>query len=472
MSQTEIFIAKLDQALLAKAAVLVKQEIPQLKDQCRTFQSAFTGIYKVFLEKSLIQEDQYDYEQKISDLKAPPSDSFSESDMFIQMNLRLQAYVGQLDFMNNFFFMSTETLNLRGIKNLLSLIDYFHWSELSPNSAHLMSRCLSLYLEKIKMTGDTLALNIILNSIKVLKEHQKSIKTLLKKIAQFSRQNYKLQCRMNVLSNMTLDPSRISSDLSGTLQAIKYEFPVKWEGNPFFKELVEEILQEDYSPQAETLQENVLKSLEVKLKVIKKKRIDKSAEMKKELLIILGELAKIYIPLETIITRLDDNSRILDENLKSLAQKLSRWFQRVMKNKNEVFYQINTNADGKGKSTEKLNFTSYLNWIRMKATFYKNLNNKSSTSYLRAADSELPQLEEFLEKNQQELKKIINRLAALERFFKEEADPEIRSKVKGFKAELQQMKMVVGKIVAGLKEYQVQLEEIEQLKALGIDPEE
>jgi hypothetical protein len=32
------------------------------------------------------------------------------------------------------------------------------------------------------------------------------------------------------------------------------------------------------------------------------------------------------------------------------------------------------------------------------------------------------------------------------------------------------MKMVVSKIVAGLKEYLVQLEEMEQLKALGIDP--
>jgi hypothetical protein len=471
MSQTEFFIAELDKALMAKAGVLVKEEIPELKVQCRTFQSAFTGIYKVFLEKGLIQEDQYDYEQKISDLKAPPADPFAESDMFIQMNLRLQEYSGQLDFLNNFFFMSPETLNLRGIKNLLSLIDYFHWNELSANSAHLMTRNLSLYLEKIKQTGDSLALNIILNSINVLKDLQKSIKALLKKIAQYSRQNYKLQCRMNVLSNMVLDPARISKDLSGTLQAIKFEFPVKWEGAPYFKDLVEEILQEDYSPRSESLQESVLRSLEVKEKVVKKKKIDKSAEMKKDLLQITRDLAKVYIPLETIIIRLDDNSHILDENLKTLTQKLSRWFQRVMRNKNEIFYEINTNVGGKGKSREKLNFTSYLNWIRMKANFYKNLNNTSSTSYLRAAESELPQLEDFLEKNQQELKKIINRLAALERFFKEEADTDIKSKMKGFKAELQQMKMIVGRVIAGLKEYQVQLEEMEQLRALGIDPD-
>ncbi|MDA3955352.1 hypothetical protein [Oceanispirochaeta sp.] len=468
MSQIELFTAKLEEALMAKASYLVKEEIPQLQEQCRTFQSAFTGIYKVFLEKSLIQEDQYDYEAKISDLKSPPSDSFAESDMFVQMNLRLQNYMSQLDFMNNFFFMSPESLNLRGIKNVLSLIDYFHWSELSVNSSHLMSRTLALYVEKIKQTGDTMALNILANSIKVLKDIQKSIKIILKKISQYSRQNYKLQCRVNVLNNMTLDPSRINSDLSGTLQAIKFEFPLKWEGNPFFRELVEEILQEDYSAQGETLKENVLKSLQVKEKVVKKKKIDKSAVMKQELLLLIGELAKIYIPLETIIIRLDDNSRILDENLKSLAQKLSRWFQRVMRNKNEMFYEISSNAGG--KSTEKLNFTSYLNWIRMKASFYKNLNNKTSTSYLRAADSDLTQLEEFLDKNQQELKKIINKLAALERFFKEESDSEIRSKMKGYKAELQQMKMVVSKIVAGLKEYLVQLEEMEQLKALGIDP--
>lgn len=471
MSQTDLFVAKLDEALLAKAAVLTKEEIPELKEQCRTFQAAFSGLYKVFLEKGLIQEDQYDYEQKISDLKAPPSDPFTESDLQDQMNIRLQSYMNQLDFMNNFFFMSVESLNLRGIKNMLSVIDYFHWSELSQNAAHLMSRSLSIYIEKIKQTGDGMALNILANSIKVLKDLQKSIKLILKKITLFAKQNYKLQCRMSVISQMTLDPNRIQKDLTGTLQAIKFEFPVKWEGNPFFRELVEEILQEDYSPQAEKLQESILSSLAVKEKIVKKKKIDKSTEMKKELLVLISELAKIYIPMETIIIRLDDNSHVLDENLKTFAQKFSRWINRVMRQKNEIFYDIEMSSSGNRKNREKINFTSYLNWIRMKANFYKNLNNPQSTSYMRAAESDLSHLEEFLEKNQLELKKIINRLAALERFFKEASDPEVKNKMKGFKAELQQMKMVVGKIVAGLKEYQVQLEEIEQLKALGIDPE-
>ncbi|MDC7231996.1 MAG: hypothetical protein PQJ58_02095 [Spirochaetales bacterium] len=471
MSQTELYVAKLDEALMAKAAVLTKEEIPQLKEHCRTFQAAYSGLYKVFLEKGLIQEDNYDYEQKISDLKAPPSDPFSESDLQTQMNIRLQDYMTQLDFMNNFFFMSVESLNLKGIKNMLGMIDYFHWSEISQNAAHVMSRSLAIYVDKIKQTGDAMAINILANSIKVLKDLQKKIKAILKKITQYARQNYKLQCRMNVISQMTLDPNRINSDLSGTLQAIKFEFPVKWQGNPFFKELVQEILEEDFSSQAASLQEKNLSSLAVKERVVKKKKIDKSAEMKKELLALVSELAKIYIPMETIIIRLDDNSHILDENIKSFAQRLSRWINRVMRQKNEVFYEIQTGSNGTRKSREKINFTSYLNWIRMKANFYKNLNNPQSTSYLRAAESDLPHLEEFLEKNQLELKKIINRLAALERFFKEEADPEVRTKAKGFKAEMQQMKMIVGKIVSGLKEYQVQLEEIEQLKALGIDPE-
>jgi len=472
MSQSDLYIAKLDEALMARASVMTKEEIPVLKEYCRIFQAAYTGIYKVFLEKGMIQEDQYDYEQKISDLKPPPSDSFSESDMFNQMNLRLQEYANQLDFLNSFFYMSPETLSLKGIKNLMNLIDYFHWGELSANSAHLMSRSLSIYIDKVKQTGDTLALNILANSVKVLMETQKKIKMILKKISGYARQNYKLMCRVNVINQMTLDPARINSDLTGTLQAIKFEFPLKWEGNPFFRELVEEILQEDYSPQKEQLQEKVLSTLKVAEKKVVKKKIDKSAVMKKELLVVVGELAKVYIPMETIITRLDENSRVLDENLKSLPQKISRWFQRVMMHKNEIYYEISTDSSGKGKSREKLNFTSYLNWLRMKSTFYKNLNNATSTSYMRAAESNLPQLEEFLEKNQQELKKIINRLSALERFFKEEADPEIRSRMRGYKAEIQQMKMIVGKMVSGLKEYLVQLEEMEQLKALGIDPEQ
>ncbi|MDC7241438.1 MAG: hypothetical protein PQJ50_13865 [Spirochaetales bacterium] len=472
MGDTQLFIAKLDDALVAKAAVLTKNEIPVIKENCRTFQAAFSGLYKVFLEKGLIQEDQYDYEQKISDIKAPPSDPFPESDLQNQINIRLQEYLNQLDFLNNFFYISIESLNLKGIKNFLALIDYFHWSEMTPNSAHLMTRSLAIYLEKVKQTGDSLAINIMANSLKVLKELQKSIKNSLKGITLYAKQNYKLQCRVNVISQMTLDPARINRDISGTLQAIKFEFPVKWEGNPFFRELVQEILDEDFSPSSTELQEKSLSVLKVEEKVVKKKKVDKSAEMKKDLLKMVGELAKIYIPMETIIIRLDDNSHILDENAKSFAQKLSRWFNRVMRQKSEIFYDIgSTSADARG-GREKLNFTSYLNWIRMKANFYKSLNNPQSTSYMRAVESDLPHLEEFLEKNQLELKKIINRLSALEKFFKHAPDPEIRKKVKGYKAELQQMKMIVGNVMSGLKEYQVQLEEIEQLKALGIDPEQ
>ncbi len=471
MGDTQLYIAKLDDALVAKAAFLSKSEIPKIKEDCRTFQAAFSGLYKVFLEKGLIQEDQYDYEQKISDIKAPPSDPFPESDLQNQINLRLQEYMNQLDFLNNFFYISIESLNLRGIKNFLSLIDYFHWSEMSLNSAHLMTRSLAIYLDKVKQTGDGLAINIMANSLKVLKDLQKSIKMSLKGITLYAKQNYKLQCRMSVISQMTLDPARINRDLTGTLQAIKFEFPVKWEGNPFFRELVQEILEEDYSPRSAELQEKSLGALKVEEKVVKKKKIDKSAEMKKDLLKLVSELAKVYIPLETIIIRLDDNSHILDENLKSFTQKLSRWFNRVMLQKNEIFYDIQSSAHSGSKSREKINFTSYLNWIRMKANFYKGLNNPQSTSYMRAVESELPQLEDFLDKNQLELKKIINRLSSLELFFKETADPEAGKKVRGYKAELQQMKMVVGNVMSGLKEYQVQLEEIEQLKALGIDPE-
>ena len=467
-----MYVAKLDEALMARASVMSKDDIPKLKEQCRTFQASFSGLYKVLIEKGIIQEDQYDYEQKISDLKAPPSDPFSESDTFNQMNIRLQEYTNQLDFLNSFFFMSPETLNLRGIKNILSLINYIHWAELSIGSAHVMTRSLAAYLEKVKQTGDSMAINILANSLKMLRELSKEIKKVLKGVTVYARQNYKLQCRMNVINNMTLDPGRIQSDFSGTLQAIKFEFPVLWDGNPFYRELVEEILNEDYSPGGETLREEVLKELEVQRKIVKKKKIDKSAEMKKDLLKILSELAKVYIPLETIITRLDDNARIQEDNIKGFTLKFSRWFSRVMLRKNEIYYEISSSAQSKGNRKEKMNFTNYLNWLRTKSNYYKNLNSQTSTSYLRAAESDHTQLNDFLDKNQMELKKIINRLVSLERFFKEETVQELRPKMKGYKAELQQMKLVVSKVVTGLKEYQVQLEEIEQLQALGINPED
>jgi hypothetical protein len=471
MSQSELFYAQLDEALTRRAMVLAKEEIPALKDAFRTYQAAYTGIYKVFLEKALIQEDQYNYEQKISDLKPPPSDPFTESEMFNQMNLRLSSFLALLDFLNNFFFISPDTLNLKTIKNILGLVEYFHWGDLSVTSAHMMTRSISLYLEKIKQTGDSMANNIVSNSTKVLREQLKKIKILLKKASVYAKLNYKLMARVNVLSNMTLDPKRIQSDRKGTLQAIKFEFPLKWQGAPFFRELIEEILEEDFGPQKEALQREALKVLEVKEKTVKKKKRNMEEELKKDLLSHIGEMAKAYMPLETIITRMDDNSRLMDENPASFSQKFSRWFNRVMLRKVEVFYDIQTSQHGRsGGKKEKLNFTSYTNWLRMKASFYKSLNNQNSQSYIRASESSNDDLEEFLAKNQQELKRILNKVTTLETFFKEAAEGELKKRVRGYKAELTQLKGIISKMITGLKEYQARKEEIEQLKKLGIDP--
>ncbi len=465
-----MYQAQLDEALTRRAMVLAKEDIPALKEACRTYQAAYTGLYKVFLEKSLIQEDQYNYEQKISNLKPPPSDPFPESDLFNQMNLRLSGFMAQLDFLNNFFFLSPESLDLKTIKNILGLIDYFHWHDLSATSSHVMTRSITGYLERIRQTNDAMAVNIIANSMKVLKEQQKTIKVMLKKISVYAKQNYKLMARINVISDVTLDPNRVQTDHSGTLQAIKFEFPVKWQGAPFYKELIEEILLEDFGPQKETLRQENLKSLEVTQKIVKKKKKNLNNDLKKELMNVMAEMAKAYIPLETIITRMDDNSRLMDENPKSFSQKLSRWFTRVMLKKIEVFYDIQVSELGQGKKKERLNFTSYINWLRMKASFYKSLNNPNSSSYIRASESSMEDLEEFLAKNQQEMKRILNRVSTLEMFFKEAAEGDVKKKVKGYKAELSQLKGIISKVITGLKEYQVRQEEMEQLKNLGIDP--
>ncbi len=471
MSQNEMFQARLDEALTKRAMVMARQDIPQLKDACRTYQAAFDGIFKVLLEKGILQEDQYNYEQKISDLTPPPSDSFSESDMFNQMNSRLSAYLAQLDFLNNFFFMSPDTLDLRAIKNVLGLIDYIHWADLSVTAGHLMTRSTALYLEKLKKSADSMAMNIMMNSVKVLQEQNKAIKKILKGISTYAKENYKLTVRVNILSHMTLDPKRIHTDRSGTLQAIKFEFPVRWEGSPFFKQLIDEILEEDYSSQGENLQAQILKNLEVSEKIVKKKKKNLMEDLKKDLMEVIQEMAKAYMPLETIITRMDANSRLLDENPSSFSEKFSRWFKRVMLRKLEVYYDIKDSKAEKGNKKEHLNFTSYINWLRMKASFYKSLNNPKSQSYTRAKESSCDDLEEFLAKNQQELKRIHSKLTVLEMYFKESAEGPVKNQIKGFKAELTQLKGIVGKVITGLKEYQARKEEMDQLRNLGIDPD-
>ena len=61
----------LDQALNSRAAWLERTEFPKFKEEFRTFHTSFGSLYKLLIQKKLINEDPYKQEAKMGEIKVP-----------------------------------------------------------------------------------------------------------------------------------------------------------------------------------------------------------------------------------------------------------------------------------------------------------------------------------------------------------------------------------------------------------------
>ena len=74
------WIDRLENALSDKRESLESRELPAMKKQFSLYQSHYEGMYNILLKKSLIQEDPYKYDEKISEVTVPSDEDFLESE--------------------------------------------------------------------------------------------------------------------------------------------------------------------------------------------------------------------------------------------------------------------------------------------------------------------------------------------------------------------------------------------------------
>ena len=82
------------------------------------------------------------------------------------------------------------------------------------------------------------------------------------------------------------------------------------------------------------------------------------------------------------------------------------------------------------------------------------------------------QIISFLEKNIRDIQNVHKTLSALDDFFKSEVDRSDRDKVKGIKPELSIIKNAIIRANSKRHEYNAQKDEHEQLKRLGVSPDQ
>jgi len=454
MDRTE-YQKALDQALNAYASWLEKNEFPKLKDEFRTFHNAFAALYKIMIQKKLINEDPYKHEAKIGEIRVPKAVTY-EGDKMDQLTMGLSAYDNQLDFLVNFFQFSIDFLTMENIKRILGLVRYIDWTHFTTDTQGSTTRIMVDLMNQARTGAEPMTTNVINESLGKLNKTTSLIMGYLKAATNYNRESYKLQIRQTITGAMN----------DATVDGIKKKFSAAMPRVPFYPDLAEELIKEDYSPGGEELRNEILKQIAVKED--KPKAVKKEISFKLTLIDGAFIISSVAGALGDIIPRLDENHQLFQNRKLSFGEKIREIFRQMLKKEPEpVIYEIEYIDPVKGTTVkEKVNFIVFRSDLDKRLRTFSSYGVKNA-SRLNAIDEK--QLLSILERAIRDAQNLHKTLTGLDEYFKTKAPPESREKVKGIKPELGTMKNAIIKANQKRYDYSAQVEEEEQLKRLGVN---
>jgi hypothetical protein len=468
MEQGSDFCLQLGQALERRKEHIEKNAMPQLKEQFQLMQTSYQSIYNLLLRKSLINEDPYKLDKKISEIVIPSKEPYGESARTEQLSLRLSDFDLQLDFINSYYDFSMTTMTMEDIKKVAEIVKYIRWEQVTETSSNLMTRTLAQALAKIKQGSDDLSFKILGDALTQLGKVSKQILFLLKEITTYHREQYKLEFRERVLGEVKLTPAVVQNKQEDALKLVKQQYPKLMNGVPFYQALIIEVLQEEYGVNAEEMRDELLKRVDVAEEAPKKQK--KEVSFTVHLLEGIRLLAGASSHIETAVKKLEDNNGFLMDRKLSFGEKFKRWLAQISKKKpSPQIYEIEYfDGDSGAAKTEKLNFTKFIDDAGKRALILGNVMNKMSQTYRKLEQAPEEKVFDFLTSNLAEVQIILRRLPALDTYFKTEVSREQRSLVRGIKMEINAIKNAYVKANQKRHEYVSRIEEREQLKKLGI----
>ena len=462
----------LEEKLLAKAETLDRVELPKLKECFKLFQTAFQGIHAVLLRKGVIQTDPYKFDLKISEVQTPPEGPFAESEKNEQISIRLSQFDSYLDFLNGYYQFSVDFLTMGRVKRLINLTKYFNFLQFSENSNQANTRCFAEVVGLVRKGTDPLSTGILGEGLLSLEKTSREIFQILKSLTLYHKERYKLDIRQLVLAGLTLDRERVITHRDEAIRNIKRKFSETMGDRPFYAELVEEVLAEDFSSDGPNLRDDIL----AQLKVQEEKKADTAQARNFKAIVLDGArvLAGSGYQLEEAIRKLRENSVLLESQNRTFMGQMRKMIRRIFNpaEDNVVYLVDYSDPITAEHRREEIDFTKLSEEIARRGRVLSSMMVRNSQSWQRLASAPEEQVYNFLVKGLEDLQRYYRRLSALDEHFKNEiTDPESKPRIRGIKVELATLKTSIIKANQKKHEYVAQKEEIEQMRRLGIRAE-
>ncbi len=469
MDAPDAFARALEERLDARASHLDRHDLKKLRDAFKLFQTAFQGIHAVLLRKGVIQEDPYKYELKISEVGVPSESPFTENEKLEAMSIRLSQYESYLDFLNNYYQFSVDFLGMARIKRLLQLTRYFNFTQFAETSNQLNTRYFAEIVAQVRKGSDQLSSGILGEALLQLDRATREILGILKTLTDWHKERWKLELRKAAGDSLQgLERDWIVTHPDETVRKLRQIWTEAAGDKPFYPELAQDVLSEDWSSEAESLRDAVMKRLEVPEE---KKSAQEERNFKLIILDGVRSVASSGLQLEDSLQKLMENHTLLRSADRSFAVRLGRAWRRLTgAPEPEVTYEVEfVEQTTSERKTEKVPFVRFHEEASRKASLYSSISSRNSAAYKRLESATEEQAFNYLERNLEEVQKLHKTMTALDEYFKGRlAETEFKDKVRGIKVELSSMKNAIIKANQKRYEYVAQREELEQFKKLGI----
>ncbi|HUX39284.1 MAG TPA: hypothetical protein VMV44_15395 [Rectinemataceae bacterium] len=468
MAEEQTFVHRLESALEAKRASLERNELAKLKESWKLFQAAFHGISNVLLKKGVIHEDPYKYEMKISDVQNPPDAPFLESERAEQMSLRISQFEAYVEFLINYYQFDTDFLSIGRIKRLLAFVKYFNFTSFQETSTAPSTRGLAELVGLVRRGNDPMSGGILSESVGQLERSTRDILSALKALSEFQREAYKLEVRSLVMPGLAIEAAFGMQHREEAMRKVKAKFAEVAGDRPFFPELVSEILDEDCAPDGQSRREEILR----KFAVSEEKKAAKVQTRSYKSVVIEGIriLAGAGTQLEDSVLKLSSNSSVIESAERGFMQQLRKAIRKLFgRGEGKLVYEVAVvDALTGEKKSESIDFGAFIEEGTRKARLLSSLLQRNGPTMKRLETAEDDHVFKFLERNIEELQRLIRRLNALDDHFKSIFPTEEKAKFRGIKSEITTIKNCIIKANQKKHEFHAQVEEEEQLRRLGV----
>jgi hypothetical protein len=422
--------ALLKKAIDKRYQWLSDHRLPEMKIELGCFRTMYATLYRTLLQTGAIPEEPYKSDLKANGLDLPDNGPINDQRKREVLGLRFAKYDNLLEYLASNYVFSLETLTPDKLRSIHAILFYVDWRNLSVTAPAPMTQALAEIIANYHRTAGASFVKNLATCLAEIEALAKKIEMMLTECGDYHREAYKWKIRNLIIER---------SDMP--FENIKKRFFEMFPGTPYYPDLVEELITEDYSPTSPVAQQNVLKKLAVggEKEVVSPHVVFRTLLI--EALNALGSTAETF---DGLISKLQENHEIYLDRKKTVREILKEFFA--------MLFNITTTAkvytcdmnDTNGNRQEVIDYDLLVDELSKKVKFLKTIAYEEDISK-KLKNKEDSILLDHVNQNLYDTQHYHRLLSALDDFFKAGTDPKNRSRIRGMKPELSTIKSAIKK---------------------------